>query len=140
MLARLLAVMLLLLPGCTVRQQDLDAWRGVPVLALDTHSLFLTVPMVRTVTQNGIEIRNYVNKIGVSQCFNPAFGMGQASATGQTVVGYSQYTSFQTCSARLVGCDNIFYIRDGRIIEYRPEGRCFTDERVQPQPDWQRFQ
>ena len=29
-----------LLAGCaTVRQQDLDAWGGVPVEALDTHSL-----------------------------------------------------------------------------------------------------
>ena len=30
-----------ILTGCaTVRQQDLDAWVGMPVEALDTHSLF----------------------------------------------------------------------------------------------------
>jgi len=47
--------------GCTVRQQDLDAWVGVPVEALDTHPIFNTVPMDRTITDSGIEIRNYRN-------------------------------------------------------------------------------
>ena len=42
-----------------VRQQDLDAWVGAPVEALDTHSFFITVPMVRTRTDSGIEIRNF---------------------------------------------------------------------------------
>jgi len=38
---RLIAILLfaVLLTGCaTVRQSDLDAWVGVPVIALDTHS------------------------------------------------------------------------------------------------------
>ena len=34
--------------GClSVRQQDLDAWVGMPVEALDTHSFFITVPMYK---------------------------------------------------------------------------------------------
>ena len=37
----------LFLNGCanmTVRQEDLNAWVGVSVERLDTHSLFLTLP------------------------------------------------------------------------------------------------
>ena len=45
-----------LLSGCaTVRQSDLDAWVGVPVQALDTHPLFLTMPQYRTQTANGVD-------------------------------------------------------------------------------------
>lgn len=41
----------LILIGCaTVHQEDLDAWVGVPVAALDMHSIFLTFPMARTLT------------------------------------------------------------------------------------------
>ncbi|MDP3281492.1 MAG: hypothetical protein U1D41_16315 [Nitrosomonas sp.] len=57
---RLIAILLfaVLLTGCaTVRQSDLDAWVGVPVIALDTHSLLLGFPMVKTITDSGIEIR-----------------------------------------------------------------------------------
>ena len=33
--------------GCAVRQPDLDVWVGMPVEALDTHSLFITFPMYK---------------------------------------------------------------------------------------------
>ena len=110
-----------------VRQSDLDLWVDVPVLALDTHSLFLTVPMVKTITDSGIEIRNYVNKRGVASC----------GGTGR--LSYSNFNTFQTCSTGLVGCDNIFYIRDGKVIEYKPVGHCYTDETVRPEKGWERF-
>lgn len=144
--------------GCAtsllVRQADLDAWVGVPVVALDTHSLFLTIPVVRTVTDTGIEIRNYVNKQGVSSCFGNVQGSGQsntrisgntpAAGTGRVAgqaytTSSANFSSFQNCSSRLVGCDNLFYIKDGKVIEYRPTGRCFTNQTVQPQPGWERF-
>ena len=61
--------------GCaTVRQSDLDAWVGVPVIALDTHSLLLGYPMIKTITDTGIEIRNYSEKIGVSSCAGGGIG------------------------------------------------------------------
>ena len=31
-----------------VRQEDLQAWKGAPVSELDTHTIFLTMPVVRT--------------------------------------------------------------------------------------------
>lgn len=120
----------LLLTGCavkTVRQEDLNAWVGVPVEALDTHSLFLTVPMYKTFTESGIEIRNYVNGIDVApQCFS--HGAGYVS--GNNV----NFNTFSSCNnATKVVCNNIFYIRNGLVTEYAPTGRCYTDETVQPQ-------
>jgi hypothetical protein len=35
------------LSGCaTVHQEDLDAWKGAPVAALETHPVFMTMPVV----------------------------------------------------------------------------------------------
>lgn len=121
-----------LLAGCaTVRQQDLDAWVGVPVEALDTHSFFITVPMFRTRTDSGIEIRNYANGRDVAQCF----GNASASRAGNFV----NANAFTTCSSGRIVCNNIFYIKDGKVIEYAPTGRCYTDETVQPQARYLRL-
>jgi hypothetical protein len=106
----------LILAGCAgVRQADLESWPGVPVVALDTHSLFNTLHLVRHIGADGIEVRNYQNRQAV---FVPV---------GNIAV------------ARTVGCDNIFYIRDGVVLEYRPEGNCYTDETTRPQKEWQKF-
>jgi hypothetical protein len=135
----LLSIFIFLISGCafrTVRQVDIDAWKDVPVIALDTHSLFITVPMVRTITDQGIEIRDYVNKVGYSSCAGSAGGMGSRSGF---VMSYGNFSSFQSCTARMVGCDNIFYIRDGIVIQYKPVGQCYTDESLQPEQGWERF-
>jgi hypothetical protein len=122
----LLSITTVFIAACaTVRQQDLDTWVGTPVEALDTHSLFLTVPMVRTKSESGIEIRNYANGRNFGSCS----GFGSANVRGSWVNG----NAFSTCSSGWVGCNNIFYIKDGKVIEYAPTGNCFTDERVQPQ-------
>lgn len=113
--------------GRTVRQEDLDAWVGMPVEALDTHSFFITLPLVKTVSSSGIEIRNYPNKRNIGQCF----GSGSVNASGY--MNFATYSSFASCSSELVGCDNIFYIKNGVVLEYAPTGRCYTDETVRPQ-------
>lgn len=135
-----------LLSGCTthqVKQTDLETWIGVPVEALNTHSLFLTIPMVKTLTESGVEIRNYVNKVGVSRCSQNAFGARNSNAFGTDnnvqFISYANFNSFQNCSSQMVGCDNIFYIRDGKVLEYKPVGRCYTDETVRPEKGWERF-
>jgi hypothetical protein len=122
----------IVITGCaTVRQQDLDAWVGVPVEALDTHSFFITVPMYRTRTESGIEIRNYANSRDITQCF----GNAGANAYGNYVTA----NAFSTCSSGRIVCNNIFYIKDGKIIEYAPTGRCYTDATVQPQARYERM-
>lgn len=121
-----------LLAGCaTVRQQDLDAWVGIPVEALDTHSFFITVPMFRTRTDSGIEIRNYANGRDVAQCF------GNASAN--RIGNFVNANVFTTCSSGRIVCNNIFYIKNGKVIEYAPTGRCYTNETVQPQARYLRL-
>lgn len=109
----------------TVRQQDLDAWVGMPAEALDTHSFFLTVPMIRTKTEGGIEIRNYANGRNFGSCS----GFGSTNRGGYWV----NANAFSNCTTGWVGCNNIFYIKDGKVIEYAPTGHCFTNETVQPQ-------
>jgi len=127
--------LVMLVSGCaivrTVRQGDLDAWVGMPVEALDTHSLFITVPMVRTITPSGIEIRNYANGVNMTSC------AGNAGANSAN--NFVSMAAFTNCSSGWVGCNNLFYIKDGKVIEYVPTGRCYTDETVRPQPRYLRL-
>ena len=120
---------LVALTGCTVRQKDLDAWVGQPVEALDTQTFFLTLPMVKTITQSGVEIRNYINGRNIGSCF------GSGYISGATY-NSANYNTFANCVSRFQACNNIFYIKNGIVIEYAPTGsggmRCFTDDSVLP--------
>jgi hypothetical protein len=133
----ILILLALILVGCkTVRPVDIDAWKNVPVEALDTHSLFITIPVVKTITDSGIEIRDYVNKVNVGRCFGNLYG---TKNNANPYVSYQNYNAFQTCSSEMRGCDNIFYIRDKKVIEYKPVGDCYTDDSVRPEVGWERF-
>ena len=117
----------LLLAGCgTVRQSDLDTWVGMPVEALDTHSFFITLPMTKRVTAGGIEVRNYDNTRVIQDCDDMAYA---APVRGGSTYAYGA----GSCSSTKIGCNNIFYIKGGKVLEYAPTGRCKTDERVRPQ-------
>jgi hypothetical protein len=109
-----------------VRQVDIDSWKDVPVEALDMHSFFLTIPMFRTVTESGIEIRNYRNEGGYT---TSCVGSGNAYGSGQ----YVNSSAFSSCSSGTSSCNNIFYIKEGRVLEYAPTGNCYTDKTVQPE-------
>lgn len=87
--------------------------------------------MYRTVTDNGIEIRNYANGVDVANCF------GTAGASRSR--NFINANAFTTCSSGRIVCNNIFYIKDGKVIEYAPTGRCYTDETVQPQARYLRL-
>ena len=113
--------------GMTVRQEDLDSWVGVSVEELDTHSFFLTVPVSKTITDSGVEIRVYSNKQNISSCFDTG------NIDGKAYSNDANFTAIQNCSSQLVGCDNIFYIKDKKVIEYKPVGRCMTDATLQPE-------
>jgi hypothetical protein len=105
--------------GCaSVRQADLDAWRDAPVAALDSHAVFATLPVNRTVFPNGVEVRNYVNTGGATSCPTAPLAGG-----------------FQTarCTGTQAPCNNLFYIKEGRVLSYAPVGECVTDERLRPQ-------
>ena len=125
-----LITLALFIHGCAgkvVRQEDLDSWVGVSVEELDTHSLFLTLPVAKTITDSGVEIRVYPNKINISSCFDTGKIDGKAYSND------ANFNAFQNCSSRIVGCDNIFYIKDKKVVEYKPVGQCYTDETTQPE-------
>lgn len=114
--------------GCaTVRQQDLIAWQGVSVQALDTHPVFVSMPMYKTMAENGMEIRNYVNSESTEQCFGSG-GVQRGSSR------HVRYNEFISCSESRIVCNNLFYVQDGRVLRYAPTGSCYTDDSVRPQP------
>jgi hypothetical protein len=117
----------LLASGCAnpvVRQEDLDVWVGMPVAALDTQPLFVRIQMVRTMTDSGVEIRNYASGREFASCA----GTGRSLAVGS----YVSVDAFANCTSGWTGCSNIFHIRDGKVLEYAPTGRCYTNESVWP--------
>lgn len=120
------AAALATLVGCaTVRQQDLDAWAGVPVQALDAHPLFASMPMYKTLTDSGVEIRNYANSKDFEQCFaSRGIHHGSSRHTG--------YADFISCSENHIICNNLFYIENAKVIRYAPTGNCYTDDSVRP--------
>jgi len=69
------------------------SWKNVPAEELDTHSFFITIPMIKTISDGGVEIRNYRNG----------------------------------------ACNNLFYIKDSLIKEYRLTGSCRTVESLRPE-------
>jgi len=120
----------LALAACaSVRQEDLQSWVGAPVAALETHPVFITMPVIRTRASDGTEIWNYVNGRGVASC-----------SAGGTLFGgpvnFASYTGFTTCMQGVAACNNIFLIRNGHVVQYSPVGtggaRCYTDERARP--------
>lgn len=98
----------------TVRQSDLDSWVGQPVMALDTHSLFSTMPMSKNVSSD-IETRVYSNSKSVINCYS------------------SQGYGGTSCSNNQITCSNIFYIKNGKVVEYLPKGKCYTDDSTRPE-------
>ena len=119
------------LAGCqSVRQEDLASWEGQPATKLDMHPVFITMKLIRTKTDDGTEIRNYLNAQDVTTCsssgdIRPGGFMSSAS-----------YDQFMACSHSLPTCNNIFYIKNGRVLRYTPVGtggaKCFTDDRARP--------
>lgn len=113
----------------TVRDEDLQAWVGQPVQALDVHPIFAALPRVTTIADDGTEIRNYINGRNIARC------SGGGTIYGQTV-SYARYNQFTSCMSGYAACNSIFYIKDKVVQRYTPIGtggaRCFTDARIQP--------
>jgi len=124
----LVLALIFLTPVCstrpTVQQQDLDSWTNVSVEVLDSHTFFKTAPMFRTKTASGTEIRNYAYGYDFQECFSKA----GADNNGDFV----DEDAFIGCSSSRIMCNNMFYIKEGTVLEYAPTGRCHTNEKLQP--------
>lgn len=118
------------LAGCqSVRVEDTAAWEGRPVSDLELHPVFATMRLVKTVASDGTELRNYVNGGNASSCSSDA-------SIFATTVSSAVYSDFTNCMSRFAACNNIFYVKSGRVLSYVPTGsggaRCYTDERTRP--------
>ncbi|MBS0221927.1 MAG: hypothetical protein JSR91_14415 [Proteobacteria bacterium] len=125
-----LGVLTALLLGCaTVHPEDTEAWVGQPVNVLEKHPLFLTMQVVKTRASDGTEIWNYINGRDVASCSQDGTLFGRR-------VGWGTYSSFVDCTSRYQACNNIFYIRDGRVqrvvIMSSGGAQCSTDQRFRP--------
>jgi hypothetical protein len=124
-----LAFALMLASCASVHQEDLDAWQGAPVAALDVHPIFLTFPVIRTKTDDGTEIRRYVNGRNIASCS----GGGSAFANS---VDMATFSSFSNCMQAFAACNSIFYIKDGHVQRVTLVGtggmRCYSNETLRP--------
>lgn len=123
-----------ILSGClSVREEDLNSWVNRPVLDLELHPFLITMPVVKTKASDGTEIWNYVNGGNIGSCT----GFGSATFNGKSgYLDYANYSQFSNCMQRFAACNNIFYIKDGRVLSYNPVGtggaRCYTNAKLQP--------
>jgi hypothetical protein len=135
MFANFLRVALAALPvffafGCaSVHQDDLDTWRGRPVSDLEKHPIFVTFAVVRTVTSDGTEIRDYVNAQNVAQCSNEG-------SIFKGAVNMASYNSFMSCTQKIQACHAVFTIKSGTIESLSAIGtggaRCYSNESMRP--------
>jgi hypothetical protein len=94
---------------------DVDAWKGAPIIELERHPFFSTVPPVVQKLSDGSELRTHKNCVSSREdieCQGVRFG-----ALTQT-----------TCSGEITDacCSHQFFVRGGVVEEYRPVGRCHT--------------
>jgi hypothetical protein len=107
--------------GClfrSVRPGDLQAWKGVAVIELQTHPLFSTLPKRVEVLSDGSEMWTFSN------CH-----------TQSDPVTCNTISSTTTCSGggqSEACCHNQFFVRAGVVEGYRPVGNCYTDCSVRP--------
>jgi hypothetical protein len=113
-----------------VNQGDLTTWNGQPLSTLDRHPAFMALPVVRTMTQDGIEIRNYIDSRTLVQC-------SEGGAIFGKVLDTAAYNRFSSCLATAGACSNVFYLKDDRVLQYTLVGSggviCSTDPRRRPQ-------
>jgi hypothetical protein len=83
-----------------VRDDDLNAWKGVPLIELETHPFFSSLPLEKRPLSNGQELWIYSNT--------------EAHADGECSDG--------DCQAKIKtkGCLNQFMVSGGQVLEYRP--------------------
>jgi hypothetical protein len=103
----------------------MDAWVGQPVEVLDSNPSLSTLPMTTTNIAGGVEVRAYSDRRTVQDCSGSASVASVYGSKGQ-----------RPCAHLVLGCDNLFYIRDGRVLQYVPTPvgatSCSTSELVLP--------
>lgn len=131
--ARLIAVSAILLtasfPVARTESPDvMNEWLSIPTVALDTNTGLGGLRLIRTVTNEGLELRTYSKKKNISSCI-----------PSDQILSASQWKYFQECSAKLKGCDIRFVIKNGKVVSALEHGSCWRKSRIKPEPGWERL-
>lgn len=117
------------LVACSVRPEDQEAWVGTPSEILDKHPIWSSMKQVRTIDEEGVEIRTFVNSKAAMPC-------AAGGDIYKGVIDYTTYQSFMTCMSKFPSCNNIFLVQKGKVKSYIPTpsggARCYTDDRTRP--------
>ena len=120
--------------------EDIDAWRGVSINALDTHQIWNRIKQLKATNAEGEEVRVYVNRYERSDknAFLTIDGLvflkpelSNLCAT-KFKAGYKDLLAYLKCSDKLYGCDNVFVLKDNQVISYTPVGNCSTNPKLRP--------
>jgi hypothetical protein len=104
-------------PPRTVRQADLDAWTGIPLVELETHPLFSTLPRNVRALSDGTQLWTFSNCKSIVEIY----------CTGPTgLMTCSGGETWRPC------CQNQFVVRDAEVESFRAVGHCYTDCTVRP--------
>ncbi|MEN6620796.1 MAG: hypothetical protein ABFD50_04550 [Smithella sp.] len=108
----------------SIRQVDLDSWKNVSRIELETHPFFTQFERKVQKLSNGNELWIYSN------CHDYTNPISCNSYSWSR-----QFNSLQCAGGNTerVCCHNQFFVDEDKVIEYRPVGRCYTDCIVVPQ-------
>lgn len=125
----ILLIVFCALAACAVRPDDQAAWVGASSKLLDTHPIWSTMKQVRTITDDGVEIRAFVNSKEATPC-------AAGGDIYKGIIEYEIYKSFMTCMSKFPSCNNIFLVQQGKVKSYLPTpsggAYCYTDDRTRP--------
>ncbi len=100
--------------GKSVRQEDVESWKGVQFSELESHPVYSTMELKKTELSTGETLYDYVNSNThqtQKSCFTNAYG----------------YTSCSGGGMQTVKCNHQFFVKNNVIVKYRPLGVCYTD-------------
>jgi len=118
---KFLILSLLLLSSCaTVQQADVDAWKGVNVIELETHPVFSSMSLEKRELSNGTIQYNYINK-------------GSRTSPTNCYKNMNGSTNCYGGNSVSITCNNQFSVKDKIVLEYRPLGKCYTDCSARPE-------
>lgn len=130
MMCRVVLVIAVSLGACNdnylggVRDSDRVAWQRVPIIEVERHPLFSTLPRDEKKLSDGSELWDFANCAAGKAPTNCKTGENPVSGgLATTCTGGANYT---TC------CHNQFLVRAGFVEEYRPIGNCVTDCTTRP--------
>jgi len=121
-------------PPKTVRQVDVDAWQGAPLIELERHPLFASHHRFVQTLSDGTQMWTYqVCTSGYNDVY-----CGSRATTMRTAPGVANTSVDTRCSGGDYWkscCHNEFNInwQEKKVLTFRPFGNCYTDCSVRPE-------